>query len=513
MPGYGAGNSLPFLYSDFHGGLNTKDQPYLLTDDESRDLQNVQGTTAGAIVKRTGLVTFATLAATLTSLVACEETASSFLVGAGSTFLYSIATDGTVTQIAAGLTSNRRWEFVSAPTIAGQGPLYGLNGIDTPQQWTGVGSTTAWTATDAGGAVPNGTFCIYSGNQVFIAGDPTHPSRVYWSAIADPTGWNPANDLGAGFEDFDPGDGQAITGLGRVGPYVLVTKPRKLFILVDTASATVRRLAENVGCIAHRSIAEGSEGTYFLAEDRGIYLTNGSKLTPISDKIQPTIDSTQAGLRAQASGTYFNAHYYLSLPVNSTSNDTTLDWDATLGSWWKHSFGSNQYAVWHPAAAADLFSAKGTSAIVDQCFVSGVTVDNGTAFTWRWAGPWQSPTFYRRRRFPTPYFRKRLRQVRFDGAGTVDFSLAKDFTISETLIASDAFGAAATLTEWEDVNGVWGVDDGTAWGDTPMLTRARFHTLGVANAFSLVFSATSTTSDVLTSYTMMVSDRKDLVVS
>ena len=459
--------------------------------------------------------TFASPASTFTSL-ASSEASGSFLVGAASTFLYSVSTGGTVTQIASGLTSGKRWEWVSAVSAGApaQGPLFGMNGTDTPQQWSGSGNTAAWTATDTGGTVPNGTMCIYHQNQVFVAGTTSNPSRLYWSAVGDPTGWNPANLKGAGFMDFDPQDGQAISGLGRVGPYVLVCKPRKLFILADPASATVRRLSDNVGCVAHRSIATGPEGTYFLAEDRGVYVTNGSKLTPISDKIQPTIDSL-SGSRSQVAGAYINAHYYLSVPLNSGTNDTTLDFDAKLDSWWKHTFGSNQFAIWHPSGTAQLFSAKATAAVVDQCFAPGVWQDNGSNFTWVWRGPWQSPTFYRRRRFPTPYFRKRLRQIRVDGSGTVDFSLAKDFAQVEALVEADVFNSAAQLAAVGTFagSGYFGGVDGSMWGSAAGAQRAKLFGQGVANAFSVVFSATSSTQDVVYSYTLMITDRRDLVVA
>lgn len=156
-------------------------------------------------------------------------------------------------------------------------------------------------------------------------------------------------------------------------------------------------------------------------------------------------------------------------------------------------------------------SGKSTAAIVDTCFVPGVNVDNGSPFTWRWAGPWQSPSFYRRRLFPTPYYRKRLRQFRCDGAGTVDFSLATDFAQVESLIQSNVFGAGATSGLWGG-SGNWAGTDGTAWGGAALLSRARAYSLGVANAFSIVFSSTSTTADSIDSYLLILHDRKDLVV-
>ena len=515
MPGGLPSGTLPVPFQDFSGGLNTLNQPYLVTSNEARDLSNVQGTTAGAIVKRNGLVTFATPANVFTSLAPLESVNPVVLVGASTTHIYSIATNGTVSAIRGPLSSATPWAFVSAPVVAGDGPLYGMNGTDTPVQWSGTGSANSWVAVH--GTVPNGTYMIYHQNQVFVAGVAANPSRLFWSGIADPTDWDPANLAGAGFEDFDPNDGQAITGIGVVGPYVIVFKPRKAWVLISPATGQSRQLSDNVGCVSHRSICTGAEGTYFLSEDRGVFVTNGSKLEPISDKIQPTLDAVAPALRSQAAATYFDGHYYLSVSLGGSTNDTTLDYDAKLSaatrqpSWWKHSFGSNQFAIWHPTTGNDqLYSAKATSAIVDQCFVPGITVDNGTPFTWTWRGAWQSPVFYRHKVYPATWFRKNLRQLRIQGAGTVDVSLAKNFAAAETLIEPNVF-TSTTSSTFGGSTTFGGANQ--LFGGSGSILEARLFSLGVAEQFSVVFSATSTTQDLVVLYLMLVAYRKDQVVS
>ena len=509
-----ASGSLPFLYTDFSGGLNTKDAPYLLTDNQARDLSNVQGTTAGAIVKRNGLVTFSTPADTLTSLFPLEDVSPIQLVGAGGTSLYAISTGGTPTVIKTGLTSGARWEFVQISAQAGAGPLWGMNGTDTPQQWNGVaGTTSSWVASS--GTVPNGKYMTTAGNRVWVTGVSGFPSRVYWSDLDTNGGaasWPAANVL-----DLDPNDGQPITGIGHVGPYLMVTKARKLFIITNLDTGANRRLSDQVGCVAHRTIQPAPEGTYFLSEDRGVYLTNGTTLTPLSDQIQPTIDSIEAGLIGQAVAAYYKGHYYLSLPMTSSSNDTILDFDSTLSSktavsWWKHTFGSNQFCVWHPGGVAGLYSAKATSNIVDQAFAPNVTVDNGTPFTWVWRGPWQSPTFYRRRRYPTPYFKKRFRQVRLDGTGTVNFSVGTNFSGGEVLRMANVFMPANSIYGAADGT-TFGAADGSLFGDHGSIGQVKIYSIGVYNAISMVFGATSTTSDALYSYLLVITDRRDLIVT
>src|SRR6516165_5010076 len=120
----------PLNFPDFTGGLNVLDSPHLLKDNQCREVSNVQGSTAGAIGKRTGLTTFATPAGVLNSLIACEATPVSALVGATGTTLVSVNAAGTVSTIKTGVTAGAHWEGLPAPSKGGQGPLYLMNGVD-----------------------------------------------------------------------------------------------------------------------------------------------------------------------------------------------------------------------------------------------------------------------------------------------------------------------------------------------------------------------------------------------
>ena len=459
---------------------------------------NVQGTVAGAIVKRTGLSRLFDssfgMTAPWTSLFGIEQSfgANRYLIGADTSKLYSLNLSAVATTLASSMTGGP-WEFINAPAIGAQGPVYGMNGGNA-MQWSGSGVANPWVTTDApaGVAVPIGKYCIYVNGQVIVAGVAAFPSRVYWSAINDPTGWNAANLAGAGSADFDPNDGTAITGIGVVGPYILVGKPRKLWVITDVASASKRQLPGNVGIVSHRSIASGPQGTYFLAEDRGVYITNGSAVTPVSDPVRPILDSIPASNRSQSAGASFGGHYYLTVLVPGVPLTLwiTLDYDETLKSWWKHSFGERQFTIWHPTVGqpAGLYGAN-VNVVIDRCFTPNQYQDYvASNYQWYWKGPWQSPSFYRRRLFPSTWYRKRLRQIRLQGDGTVDYSLGKDFNsggATEALIRSNVFPT----------------------GDLNQITDV--FSLGVARAFSQVFSSTSNTADRVFGYTMALTDRTD----
>lgn len=479
----------------------------MLEDSQARDLLNVQSTKTGAIVKRNGNTTFASPANALNSLFALEETATPYLIGAHTTKLVKITTGGTVTDLKTGLTTGLRWSFAQMPAVAAQGPLFGMNGTDTPQQWDGsAGTSGSWTAVS--GSLPNGTMCLQHMNRLFVAGVAANPSRLYWSALGDPTAWPAANVL-----DLDPNDGESITGLGLVGPYLVAFKRHKTFLVTDSNTGANRRISDSVGCASPRSIATGPGGMFFLSDERGVYEFDGRKLTPLSDDIQPNIDAIVTNQKQNATGYFYQGHYYLSICNSGSTNNQTLDWDSTLNSWWLHSFASNQFAQWHPPVTTPgLYSAQPGAAIVDQCLVPNTFTDNAAAMTWVWRGPWQSPSFYRRRRFPTPYFRKRLRQMRVMGQGTVNLSIAKDFTVTETLWKSNLFTPVGATVFGAADGSVFG-GDSNLFGDYSPLQSARAYSLGVAQAFSIVFGATSSTLDRVDLYELQLTDRRDGMTS
>lgn len=489
--------AIPFEYQDFSGGLHSRGFPYLeAPDNVARSLLNVVADTNGTLLKRNGSSSFATPATACTSLFGYEDTVKSVLVASDGANIYKILPNATSTSIGSGFATGSYWSILQTASVSGRGPIYMMNGVDTPQTWDGaVASVSAWTATT--GTVPNGRYMIFAGNRLWVAGvgNPGAPnaSRVFFSELI-PANNGTINWPSSNVDVFDEDDGRPITGLGKVGPYVLVSKANKLYVITDMNTGDARRLSDNVGCVSFRSMVESPQGTFFLSGDRGVYLTNGSKLTPISDQIQPTIDSIVDN--TTAAGAYFNGHYYLAVNLFGTvgsGNDTVLDYDTVLNSWWMHRYpgGTSQYAVWTGGTGSRaLYGASNSQALIQRLFVPGKLVDGSTPFQWMWRGPWQSPTFYRRRRFPTSYFRKNFRQLRVEGSGTVDVYTTNDFGGVDHLRQANIFS-----------------------GQSATVNRARIHSLGVHNAVSLRLSATSSTADQVNSFTWYVTDRRDGQIS
>lgn len=477
------------LFDRFDGGLNSKDAPYSVEPNQARDLLNVVSTARGAVRKRAGSTSFAAL--DLDGLFACP--APAVMVGSGGGKLYKITGAGVTSEIKAGLSVSARWDFVVAPANGGQGPIYGMNGSDPPQQWDGVAAATSnWTAEVGGGTVPNGRFCLVAANRVWVAGVGADPSAVFFSELGNPRNWPAANVV-----RFDPGDGGPITALGRVGPYILVFKEDKAWVIYNLDTGANRPLGEGVGCIGHRSLAETPQGTFFLGRD-GVYRTDGSAVRKASEPVRPTLEQASAAGLVNAAAAYFDDHYYLSFARSSGDPDRTLDLDLAGGSWWLHTLACSQWATFDTGTRPELFGAGPTAVL--RCFVDGERRDSGALF----AGYWASSFHH----FKTPALRKRVRQVHFDGSGFIEFSIARDFaTVEETLRSLDSeaadgfFGVADGLS-------LFGVADGTIYGGLSTVAEARAFSLGVARAWSVRFGNAVDRGFEIDSYSMALTPRR-----
>ena len=297
--------------------------------------------------------------------------------------------------------------------------------------------------------------------------------------------------------DFDPNDGQSITGIGTIGPYILVFKQTKTYIVYDLDTGANRALSSETGCFAHRSICETPNGTYFLTADRGVYLTDGQHLKQISEKINPTLENIVAAQRVNAAGKYFNNHYYLSICTTGSTNNLTLDYDSQTDSWWFHTNTANQFALWRPGSGLELYAIQAGAAILDKSYVEDVFQDNGASYNSYWQGPWFS--------FKQPYLRKRVRRFHVEGDGPVDVYMSHDFTDAPQLLGQSAFpGPDGTTFGGSGTFGGAGT-----FGDPSGFGQHRYYSLGVARVWSPRFEANTSAEAEIESFTFNITPRKD----
>jgi hypothetical protein len=488
-------------FKNLTGGLNVLDAIYDIADNEARDLRNYVPTTRGALRKRDGSQVWATMGAVCQSLYASPS--PNFLIAGQATTLQSVSPAKAVVQLATGLT-NAKWQFVNAPSNGGQGPIYGMNGVEARYTNGTLAGTGAWTA--ATGTLPIGKYLLYHGNRVFVAGmsaygavvDPG--STLVFSNLANPRDWPVANVV-----QFDPNDGEAITGICTLGPYVVVFKPSKTWLVYDLNAGANRRIGIGFGTVAARSAVETPLGVFMLSKDQGVMLVTESSVKRVSDKILPLIQSL--GSVANAVGAWINQRYYLAVSSLGGANDLLLDYDTKTNSWWVHSLGSADIVAWTPSNTPLLFDANAAAATTRQLFVPGLTQDDvpsgggaGTNWTSYWRGPYYP--------FGRPEIRKRIREVRIDGRGRVRFYASIDFQVGETLFKDITF-ATDSGTYGVDDGSTFGVDDGSVFGGQAVSQQAIVPTLGVGRAWSPVFINDTSDTLEIDSYTFAIGKRTD----
>lgn len=547
---------IPYMHEGFTGGLNSVSDPYQLADNESRGCLNVISTQRGSIRKRFGSSLFnkenETPNLELVSLAPVNISGTLYLIASGGKNLYSINAAKEVSTIKEGLTEGLKWSICQAPKGVAKtaGPVYLCNGVDKSLYWTGAAKNT--TAVEWEGEktafegkemfatapyVPQGKYMIFANERVWMAGMSNDTSAVRFSELKsigaggeenDPTLWPAANVV-----RFDPSDGNPITGIGVVGPYVLVFKASKCWAIHNAAPIATRKISDSVGCVSHRSITESPQGTFFLTAEQGVYLTDGSKLHEMSYNVRPTILAINPAKRENAAGVYFGNHYYLSYASGtSVVNNKTLDYDVQLKSWWPHDLAGNQWVLWEPTAGEPFLytiPAK-TKAGVVKAFDPTTYQDSGANYTGNgvlgayWLSAW-TPffIFIARHRVSVPHLKKRVRMIFFNGSGEIVASVYKNFAEGERQ-EPGVVGSRDQATEdkspinfgtgaekWAEGSGRWGTEvAGTEilWGGETAVGAARIYAPGVANLWSVGWGNNSKEPFTVDAFTYLASMRK-----
>lgn len=492
-----------YRFRRFGRGLNTADGVYNLRegyeDDpqglgaECRDCLNVVSEDRGKIRKRDGSTTLFTDSG-VKDLNAVDADANALLIystTAGD--LLARKGDGTTTTlVASGLSATARWKFMRLPEIPSSTVLayYGCNGVDTPRLVTNTAGTIAVaTWPQNAGTRPNGRYMVYAGNRAFVAGDDADRYRVYASNVGDPTRWDQGYSV-----QFDPDDGEIITGLGTVGPYVLVFKERKVFVIYDLDTGANRKVTDQAGTLSPDSVVPSEKGTFFLDAERGVMVTDGQEARRTSKQIQPTFGRISATDADSVVGAFWRNHYYLGAVLNG-GNRYLLDYNLELDSWWLHSHQSRALAAWDTGSGVVLLSAHPST--VATAFVAGENVDEGTVFRATWSGPFHS--------FGSAHLLKRCREIHVDGSGSVGVYVANDFRPGAGTLEGEG-----VLSDDTDAFGGPGTYGGAGtFGGEVTIGEDSLYSLGVGRVWSVTFQSEDTKTWEIDSYSMLMTVRKD----
>lgn len=488
-----------FPYKGFGGGLNLRDAPDVVDEDQAINALNVLYTTRGAVAQRSGYARFTAaehenVPDSLAAFYKSDGTVQ-LLVGNGPRVDVVNTAGSLLGSDTAQANSPHFFQRFGGPTAE---HIYYSNGTDAVARWTGTGFEQPLYL----GVTPTGRFLALSSTDNRLinarfsgttAGN--NPSTVRFSAEGDPTSWGPTN-----YVDLTPGDGEEITGVVSWRDLVIVFKQTKFFTFygqsVDDDGEPVfnyRPVDAGVGLVSPRAFAISEQGIYFL-DRSGIYFTTGSQPARVSDLVRPifhgdpsvyyTGGALNTGSIEQSTMVYHDERLWFSFPGGQSAvNDRQLVFDPHE-KWWSLTnlpagpmtnfrIGSSAELVFgYSSGTKHLGRYKDGAYTADDMDQSGA---GGTAIVARWQGGWFN--------YDSPMV-KTIREAKITGTGMVNVSFYRDYRLNPT--ATIPKELSPPVRHWND--GTKWDTPGLVWGPNTIVRTRLIRRAVQGEAFSIGFA-------------------------
>lgn len=294
---------------------------------------------------------------------------------------------GTWTSKRTGLTADTKARFTSFVDF-----VWMVNGTEATAIWSGAAGDSFVTTGNAASA-PTGKFIDNFRTRVFIAGNTTYPSRLYFSSLptAGVVTWTTSED----YIDISPGDGEDITALKRFNKILLVFKKNFIYP-VYSVNQTEPDPGMLVGTYSQESVVLAKDGIYFH-HPSGIYRLRPGESQPkeISKPIYDIIKNVTLANYTEVAGWNDDDHVYHHLG-NVTVNGVTITncvarWTISTEVWTLYSYSTPLVVGATYDNATTLVRVVGDSDGNVYTFNSGYT-DNGAPIFYRLETQWSDVT-------------------------------------------------------------------------------------------------------------------------
>lgn len=176
---------------------------------------------------------------------------------------------------------------------------------------------------------PHFSMSVVYQNRLWVAGDASNPSRLYYSDLNDPTAGYSGN-----FFDINPEDGSKITALHVYRGNLFIFKgPIKGSITVLTGATpstfALSPFSETIGCVGPNAITDFQDDVMFMdtaghsrtlaTTDRFGDFQTAVVTDPIRDIITGALDKTQLKF-AEMHNDALNSRIWLSIPTGTTQD-------------------------------------------------------------------------------------------------------------------------------------------------------------------------------------------------
>lgn len=272
-----------FFISDFTGGLNTRVDSLLISNNQTPDCKNIVLDENYTLQNKSGSSLIYTLPCSGSVLSTFEFKQSngitSYIVQIGSN-IYSSEDKLSWTLLVNGQSTEYPCSYLNSGNN-----LWITNGIDYVKTWNGV---TVSTLT----FVPKGKYIVSNKNVIFISGCISQDNLVYFSDLYyEPTNssaWAGSNSL-----NINGNDGDNITGLSIYNDKLVIFKKKYIYVLYGTTidDFDLKQKSNVVGCIDSRTIKVYKNLLLFLSLE-GLYSFDGATLNLISEKVYNDLKNT-----------------------------------------------------------------------------------------------------------------------------------------------------------------------------------------------------------------------------
>jgi len=268
---------------------------------------------------------------------------------------------------------------------------YNDTGVDTP--------STIFTPPEGnstGGQ--KGTMIVYAMGRLFVAGDASNPSRLYYSGAGTQID-DFSTAYAGGWVDVSKNDGDSITAIYFYQNALIVWKHHSIwrFSFTATGLPQLELITNEVGCESYRTVRMVNNSLWFLAKKDGqaaVYSLgnvpnyfNALRTTEQSLKISAGsyLDSANLSQLGNACAYFFRNYYILCLAQgDSTTNNRCYVFDARFGVWigyWTGINANSFFTYTDGNGNEDLYYCSETSGYVVKMFTG--SSDNGAAIPWK----------------------------------------------------------------------------------------------------------------------------------
>lgn len=198
------------------------------------------------------------------------------------------------------------------------------------------------------------SMAIFAISRIFAAGNPTYPSRLYYSGVGQQLGNFNGSDYGGLWVDVFPNDGAKIRSIVPFQGGVVVFKDNGIYkfsftsAVINDTQISVPQLEEitrSFGGISFRGTKAVENDVVFPAKKDGRlafyslgnqenYAGSVLRTNELSIKVEEKLRDVNLAQLHGAAGFYFNSVYMCGVPKSSsTTNDRTWILDTRLGAW------------------------------------------------------------------------------------------------------------------------------------------------------------------------------------